>query len=160
MALTPSQLATLKAYILGQGDLAPLATGPTTDRAALAEALNLAAAPVTKAWRTSVGQIEVDEASNWTAFDALTAGKRDSWKMFLNFPRDFSRNKVRSWITDVWGSATANSNSEKLLQAGTENASRAEVVLGGTTKTTGTVGALDRSWIGTVTIDDIAQMWA
>jgi len=65
---------------------------------------------------------------------------------------------VRSWVTDVWGAAIANSNSEKILQAGTTFATAAQVVIGGTTRTTGTVSALDRNWLDQVTVQDINEM--
>jgi hypothetical protein len=81
--------------------------------------------------------------------------------LFIGQPsRDFNRNKVRKWITDIWGNATAASNAEAILLAGTEKASRAEVVFGGATKTTGTVAALDRAWIGDVQITDVNQAMA
>lgn len=156
--LTTADKASLKSYIQGQPDLMALASGPGTDYVALMNALNANANPVVKAWLISVPPEAIDEASNWTAFDGLTAGKRDSWRFFLDRNRDFTRNKVRSWVTDVWGSATAGSAAETILQAGTRNATRAENVLGGTTRTTGTVSAADLNWVGSVTVTNINEM--
>lgn len=158
--LTEQQKTTLKAAILADPVLAAMASGPGTDRAALAAALNADASPVTKAWLVAVPVDDADESADYSTFDSIAAGKRDSWGFFLRTPRNFARNKVRKWITDVWGNATAGSNSESILQSGLENASRAEVILGGTTKTTGTVSALDRSWIGELSIEDIAAITA
>lgn len=158
--LTQSQLAALKAAILADPALAALTSGPGTDYPAIAAAMNADASPVTLAWRTSVPAADSDDAPDYSTFDSLAAGKRDSWALFLAQPsRDYTRNKVRKWITDVWGNAVANSNSEAILKAGTENASRAEVVIGGNTKTTGTVTALDRAWQGEVTIEDVNAMF-
>lgn len=146
---TNAQLQTIKTAI--NADPA-LASQPMTSAGALAIAveLNKTASPVTLAWRTAVPPQDSDEAPAYTAFDSIVAGKRDSWGYFLGYPRNFGKNKVRNWIVDVWGSATAGSNAEAILQAGTENAKRIEVILGGTTKTTGTVSALDRNYAGTI----------
>ena len=160
MALTPAQKATLKAYILSDPVLGPKATGAGTDYQLVADALNADANPVTKAWVTSVAIDAADEAPDYSTFDSIQAGKRDSWDFFLRRSRDFSRNKVRKWITDVWGNSTAGSNSEAILLAGTENAKRAEAVIGGTVRTTGTVSALDRAFIGTFSAIDIGPILA
>jgi hypothetical protein len=159
--MTPAQLATLKAAILADPALAAISNGPGTDYPAIAAAFNADATPTTLAWRTGVPASDSDDAPDMSTFDALTAGKRDSWALFLGQPqRDFSRNKVRKWITDIWGNATAGTNAEAILLAGTEKASRAEVLFGGATKTTGTVSALDRVWQGEVTITDVNQAMA
>lgn len=154
--LTAEQKATLKAYILAQPDFATwLANGQDNQ---IRIAMNLNASPVVLAWQTDVGPQASDEAVSYATFDSLVAGKRDSWKLFLGFNRNFTRNKVRNWITDVWGSATAGSNAEAVLLAGTESASRAEAVFGGATKTTGTVSAIDRVWIGELSDADISSI--
>lgn len=159
--MTPEQLSALKAYILSQPDLAPISSGPGTDYAQIAALLNANASPVTLAWMTAVPANDSDDAPDYSTYDALAAGKRDSWGLFLRRDtRDFTRNKVRKWITDVWGNATANSNAEAILLAGTEKASRAEVAFGGNTKTTGTVSALYRAWQGKISITDVNQAMA
>jgi len=154
-----SELNTLKTYILTQSDLIPLTSGPTTDRALLTEKLNANANPNVLAWRTSVAPEEMDEAADYTVFDSISAGKRDSWGFMIAFPRNFTRNKIRKWVTDVWGNATVNSAAESILQAATEKASRAENALGGNSVTVGTVTAIKRNWEGDVTIQDIAEMF-
>jgi len=147
----------LKTYI--NANYAALVT--QQDYSAIADALNLASSgPAVNGWMTSVGAQVIDEASNWTAFDTMSAGKRDSWKMFFAFSRDFSRGKVRSWVTDIWGAATAGSNAESILLATVEPATVAEVVVGGATRATGTVSALDRKWIGRISVYDIGGILA
>jgi hypothetical protein len=156
MSLSPTQIVTLKAAIAAQTD--PTFVGYRTSGAtgAMAEWYNGIATPAQLVWRTSVPASDSDEASNWSEFDNITqAGKRDSWGYFFNFPRDFSRNKVRKWITDVWGSATTGSNAEAILLAGTRNATRGEVVFGGTSATTGTVTALKLAFEGSIRNEDI-----
>jgi hypothetical protein len=76
---------------------------------ALMEYLNAKANPVVKAWRTSMPTNDADDAPDYSTYDGLVPGKRDSWNLFLRAPRDLTRNKVRKWITDVWGNADAGS---------------------------------------------------
>jgi len=159
MALTDAQKATVKAYIIADPLLGTMTSGPGTDYFAIAEAMSANASQVTKAWRVDVPSNDSDDAPDYSTYDSLAAGKRDSWSLFLRTSRNYTRNKVRKWVTDVWGSATAASNAEAILLAATENAKRIEVVLGGTTKTTGTVIALDRSYIGGLTLNEVAEMF-
>ena len=158
MELNNAQKQTMKTYILSQPDLAAVAVGINTDYQALVNLLNADANPATNAWRTDVSVDELDEAPDYSTFDSIAAGKRDSWDFFLRRSRNMTRNKVRKWITDVWGNATANSNAEAILLAGIEKASRAEVALGGNTKTTGTVSGLDRVVVGEFTGQNAAEV--
>lgn len=157
--MTPAQLAALKAYVLSVPALAAMTSGPGTDYGAIAAALSAPASPVTKAWLTQVTPDQMDDAPDYSTFDSIVAGKRDSWGFLIARNRDFTRNKTRKWVTDIWGNATAGSNSESILQAGTENAKVAEVAIGGNSKTTGTVTALARDFIGSVSINDVADMF-
>lgn len=113
------------------------------DSVSVLQWLNAARTPTTLAWHTAAPMSEVEEAPAYTSYDGLVAGKRDSWVLFLRSSRDFTKAKTRNWVVDVWGNATAGSNAEAVLQAGTFSASNAQHALGGTTRTTGTVSALD-----------------
>ena len=155
MALTKAQRTTLKAAILADPVLAPLTSGPTTDLVALQIALNSDKSPAVKAWVESVSPETTDEACNWAQFDTIVAGKRDSWAFFLQRTRNFSRAKVRSWVTDVWGAATAGSNAEAILLVAIENASVAESIIGGATRTTGTVSGIARAFLGELSLQDV-----
>lgn len=108
--------------------------------------LNSAATPAQLAWHTAAPQAAVRQAPNYSAYDALVAGKRDSWVLLLQDSQDFTRAKIRNWVVDVWGAATAGSNAEAVLLAGTYSASNGQAALGGATRTTGTVSALDLVW--------------
>lgn len=154
--LTSAQIVTLRAAILAETDpqVVQWRTPATRDDNSLTVWLNGTSS--TLAWKKEADALALDDAPDYSTYDTLAAGKRDSWALFREYPRDFGRNKVRKWITDVWGNATAGSNSEAILQAGTEFARRAEVYLGGSSKTTGTVSALDRSFVGEVDIDDVS----
>jgi hypothetical protein len=156
--LTTQQLATLKAAILAETNATFVGYRTNGQTGLMRDWLNKDKTPAVNAWRTDVQPQESDEATPWTAFDALSAGKRDSWNTaFMRYPRDFSRAKVRKWITDTWGAATAGSNAELILtDAGLRKITRAESILGGsTTATTGTVAALSLEWVGPLSDDDI-----
>ena len=124
------------------------------DSVTLLQWLNATRAPATPAWRTSAPALAVEEAPTYTTYDSFTQGKRDSWELFLRSPRDFTRAKVRNWVVDVWGAATGGSNAEAVLQAATFSATNVQSALGGTTRSTGTVSALDLSFTGAASADD------
>lgn len=140
--LTPQQQATVCTAV--KADPAANAARLIGDSSALLTWLNAPRVPAVLAWRSSVSAQELDEAANYTGFDALAGGKRDAWAIFLMYgPRDMGRNKNRNLITDVWGNATAGSVAESVLLASTAQATNTQVALGGTIKTTGTVTATD-----------------
>lgn len=108
----------------------------------------------TDAWISSCDAKTLFEAMNITQFDALTAGKRATWDIMMrNAPLDFRRNKLRNAVVDVWG----NADSVAVLTALREKATRAEFYIGGTTRTTNTVAALDRDFVGQLTMLEIGQ---
>lgn len=110
----------------------------------------------TDAWNDNVIAKTLDEAADYTTFDNIAAGKRDTWSIFLAYaPRDMSKNKNRKVVTDVWGSAVTSSISESILQSCIEKASRGELVFGGNDATTGTVTAIKREWVGSISREDI-----
>lgn len=152
--MTPAQLATLKAAIIADPTAGPIRTAG--DTYSLGVWCNGASS--TLAWRSNVGPQESDEAATYTLFDSLVAGKRDSWNIFLRYTRDFSKAKIRNWIVDVWGLAIASSVAESILQAGTAFATNAQAVLGGQSRTTGTVTALVRNFDGVVTVAELSLL--
>lgn len=107
----------------------------------------------TDAWNTAVVGTDLFEASDVTKFDGLTAGKRDAWRMMLDFaPIDMSKLKNRKAVQDVWG----NTDSVAVLQDMRRKATRGENYLGGTSATTNTVTAIKLNYVGSLSIDDIA----
>lgn len=144
--LTPTQLATLKTAIIADPVAGLMRTlGDTVSLQAWCNAPS-----TTLAWRIAVSAQESDEAATYTTYDALVQGKRDSWLVFLRFSRDLSKAKIRNWIADIWGAATAGSISEAVLQAGTEFASNAQNVFGGASGSKGTVTAIKRTFDGQI----------
>lgn len=152
--LSPAQIVTLRAAVIADGTAGPLQHAGNL--AGLLAWCN--AASGTLAWVTAVPVADTEEAPLYTTYDSLAQGKRDSWLVFLRNARDFSKAKVRNWIVDVWGNATAGSNSESVLLAGTVQATNAEVKFGGPTRTTGTVSAIARSWSGMVSEFECKQL--
>jgi hypothetical protein len=155
MALTNAQIQILKAAIAAETNATFVSYRNSGATGAMADWYNVAINPTQKAWITAQPATDSDDAPDYSTFDAIAAGKRDSWGFFLAYPRDFARQKVRKWVTDVWGNATASSNSEAILQAATRNAKRGEIVFGGAVETTGTVAALDLNFVGDIRNEDI-----
>ena len=154
MALTNNQITTLRAAVFANPTAAAaLAAG---DVIGVQNWCN--ANSGSKRWLPAADPLSVEEAPSYTSYDSLTQGKRDSWVLLLRNARDFGRNKVRNWVTDIWGNATAASNSEAILQAATANATNAQIALGGSAKTTGTVSATDTSFEGEVDITDATRL--
>lgn len=154
--LTPTQLTALKTF--AQGNATAAAYLAAQDVNSLHAWCNAPASPDALAWRTLVPPQDSDEAPSYSTYDSLVAGKRDSWERFLAFPRDYTKAKVRNWVEDIWGAAAAGNNTERILRAGTERATNAQVALGGTSRQTGTVTALDRSFPGSVDESDVNKM--
>lgn len=154
MALTNTQLTTLRAAIFANPTAAAaLAAGNVLDVQAWCNANS-----GSKRWLPAADPLAVEEAPSYTTYDSLTQGKRDSWMVFLRNARDFGKNKVRNWVVDIWGSATAASNSEAILQAGTANATNAQIALGGGSETVGSVTAFDTTFEGEVDITEATRL--
>lgn len=145
-ALTTGQLNTVCTAV--KADATANAARLAGDTVALLQWLNGARTPTALAWRAVVPPQESDEAANYTSYDTLAQGKRDSWAIFLMFSRNYGKNKVRNTVVDVWGAAIAGSVSEAILQTGTTSATNTQHAIGGTSKTTGTVTATDYNFDG------------
>ena len=156
MALNTQETAALKAAIAAETNATFRDYRTEGATGLMAEWYNANFSPATLAWRTNVPPEDSDEAPSYSAFDTLQQGKRDSWVVFLKFPRNFTKNKVRRWVVDVWGDATQNSNAAAILDAGTRRITRAENALGGTTTATqGVVTARVLTWEGPLTNEDV-----
>lgn len=155
MHTTPAQRALIRTAILAD----PIASAylSAQDNYSLKLWCNSAKAPAVLAW----GALTPSAArtnSDWPGFDSLTAGKRDSWGHFLAEGQDMTLPKVRKWITDVWGPATAGSASAVLLQGGTDPATNAQVAIGGVPATVGTVTAIVRAFPGLLDDEDTGKI--
>lgn len=153
--LTNPQRNTLKAAIIANATANAFRTaGDTPGLLGYCNGTTFPGSPVL-AWNVNVQPQTSDEAATYTTYDTLTQGKRDSWRIFLLFARNFSKNRIRNWVTDVWGAATAGSVAEAILQGATESATFAQNAIGGTARTTGTVTATDRNYVALLDQDDV-----
>lgn len=153
--LDSDQLVTLKAHIVANTDPAVMAAFAIRNDIELARLYNLPSATI--AWRKAATRQDIFEAMDLTLYDSVVPGKRDAWRMLMdNAPIDFGRNQMRKAVTDVWSQQTANQR-DALLTGLTEFATVAEVALGGSVKTTGTVAATDRNWKGMLGHPDISD---
>ena len=151
-ALTPIQQTTLIAALKISTDptLAPLVTA--RDNVLIADWLNTASTD--DAWHEGIVARSLFQASDITKFDGLTGGKRDAWRLMLDFtPHDMRINANRKAVLDVWGATDAPAVLTKCLR----KATRGEVILGGTTKTTGTISGLDLNFVGFISVDDVSK---
>jgi hypothetical protein len=105
VAMTPAQLATLKADILADSALNANpnnSDGNTVIRAAYA----LAASPEYLVWRTTVPQTEIMlNGFDWTRVDNLSVGKARIWEWMFDNPGkaiDPSKANIRAGINAVW----------------------------------------------------------
>ena len=106
------------------------------------------------AWNESMDSKSMFQAADITKFDNLTAGKRDAYRMMLDFaPHDMARNANRKAIADIWGAA----DSVAVLQSCVRKATNAEVYLGGNSATTSTVAALKLNYTGNIGLTEMSQ---
>jgi hypothetical protein len=137
--LSPAQRTTLRAALFAEPTIATQIAN--RDDGAITVWCN--GASTTDAWLAAADGRAMFEAIDLTKYDALTAGKRASWDLMLrNTPLDIGRLKMRQAVLDVWGATDA----VGVLQALREKATRCQVILGGTTRTTNTVSGLDRNY--------------
>lgn len=107
MALTTEQLATLKAFIVGDETLNAFPNN--TDGAyAIADAMDVAASPAFIVWKTSVSIDDImRNGMDWTRVDNLTVGKARIWDWLTRLGTiDASKTNIRAGIDATW-SATA-----------------------------------------------------
>lgn len=154
MALKNAQITALRTAIFANPTAAALlAAGNTTGLLAWCNADT-----ATRRWLSAAPVIDVEEAPTYTGYGALTQGARDSWALFLKSPRDFGKNKVRTWVTSIWGAGTTGTNGEAVLLAGSAIATNAQVALGGNSRTTDAVTALANAYEEPITSLEIEQL--
>jgi hypothetical protein len=105
MALTPTQLQTLRGHIDASADL-NVYPNNLDGAYEIARLLNVAAAPTFIVWRTSVTWDEIMlNGMDWARVDNLSVGKARIWDwMFQNGSRSFNPSKpnIRTGIEAVW----------------------------------------------------------
>lgn len=150
--LTSAQLTALAAAINAEPAVATfLAAG---DDGNIAAFYNGAHATI-RAWRGDVSSADLFNAMNLTQFDAITAGKRDAWRMMVDLaPVDMRRAKMRAAVSDVWSNAGTR---DGILTDCTRAATRAEALFGGTDRVEGGVTAKVLVTEGLLSGTDVAR---
>lgn len=154
MALSNARLTSVKNYIFASVDPDVIAarTEATRNDGFIRDWLN--SSSTVSAWAESVNAKTLFEAMDITKFDGLTAGKREAWRMMLDFaPLDFGTLKNRKAITDQWG----NVDSIPILQAVTRFATHFEAAIVGNDATTNTVTAKKLTRTGSISLDDVSN---
>lgn len=149
--LTDAQMQALAAGLRAETDAGVVAALAIRNDVALTEWVNAAGAQ--DAWNPAMTAKLLFEATAVAKFDNLTAGKRDAWRMIMDYaPQDMARNKVRSAVVDIWGAT----DSVAVLQACTRKASHGEQYIGGTSATENTVTALKLNFSGAISITEVS----
>lgn len=151
MALTNAQRTTLAAAIRAETDPSVTAALAIRDDVTLENWVN--ANSTVDAWNEAMTAADLFVAMDVTKFDALTAGKRDAWKLMMDYaPINLRKNEYRKAVVDVWGTV----DSVLVLQACVRKATNGEKYLGGTTVVENTVSALKLSNPGRISRDDVS----
>lgn len=159
MALTPQQLAALKAAILADPVLDEQPNN--SDGAfAIAAALNTDAAPTFYVWRTNVPVDEImQNGFDWTRVDNLTVGKARIWDwMMRTSVLNPSRANVRAGVLATFGTAGDLTTRLAVFQHCQRPATRAEklfAVGAGTATTEQGVGPATLVFEGSLSYQDI-----
>jgi hypothetical protein len=159
-SIEPSHYSTLAAHIRANTDPEVVAALAIRDDDTIRDWYNTAT--VTDAWRNDVDRLALFEMTPITAFDGLSAGKRDAWRLMLEqaamVPFDFGRSKPRSVVRDIWSVAQA----DTILTACIRKATRCEMVFGGTVESSGSLSATDllvSEWLASYTISTILNQF-
>ncbi len=150
--LTDGQMQTLAAALRAETDQTVVAALAVRNDVALTAWCN--SASTVDAWNEAMGSRDLFEATDVTKFDAVNPGKRDAWRLLLEFaPIDFTRQKMRKAVQDAWG----DTDSVAVLQDCRRKATRGEAYLGGNDATTNTVTAKKLNYSGSISLDDVSN---
>lgn len=166
MALTPAQLATLKADILADP---VLAAKPMNDdgHLAIAQAYNLLAAPDYWVWRTAVTKEEFVQGAGpegttfiWVGngFITRSVGEQTAWRELFSGADacNPSLTNVRQAFTDIFsGTGNAASNRAHMSAVSRRKARRGERLFAAGTGSTASPGTM--TFEGQITGPDVAQ---
>lgn len=162
--MTPNQLATLKADILADPALAPLAGSPD-GRFAIAAAYNVTATPDFWVWKTYITKSEVVSATSgdnttftWVGngFITRSAGEIAAWENLWNASGSINAAlpQVRQAFSDIFsGTGNAASNRAHLAAIARRKATRGEKLLAGGSGSTGSPATM--GFEGAVTAADV-----
>ena len=154
-ALTGAQLVTLANGIKAETNPAIVTARNTRDDWTVYNYVN--SATTTLVWSDSTPSSNLVDVAPLTLYDGLTQGKRDEWRLLLDYNQsmDMRNTSKRNVIVDAWGTA---SRSVPILQAGTRYATRGELYFGASNpQTTNSVSAVVLNYYGTISLDDVSN---
>ena len=147
-----AQLQTLAAAIRAETNQACVDALAIRNDVAMEQWVNADSAQ--SAWNPAMTAIDMFEVTDVTKFDGLVAGKREAWRLMLDFaPINFRKQKFRKAVTDAWGTT----DSKAILTACTRPATNGEKYLGGTTATENTISAWKLNFPGNIGISEISN---
>lgn len=150
--MTDEQLQTLATAIRAETNQACVDALSIRNDVAMEAWINSASAQ--SAWNPSMSGVDLFGATDVTKFDGLVAGKREAWKLMLQFaPINFGKQKFRKAVTDAWGTT----DSKAILTDCTRPATNGEKYLGGTVVTENTIAAWKLNFSGNITIGEISN---
>ena len=147
-----AQLQTLAAAIRAETNQACVDALAIRNDVAMEQWINSDSAQ--SAWNPAMTGVDMFEVTDVTKFDGLVAGKREAWRLMLDFaPINFGKQKFRKAVTDAWGTT----DSKSILTACTRPATNGEAYLGGTTVTENTISAWKLRFPGNIPISEISN---
>jgi len=161
--LTDAQLATLKAAIIADPTAGPIRSAG--DTYSLLQWCNGPSS--TLAWRTDVTGSEIYNAHKPVEYIARSAAERQAFDLMASGDRshDFTVAAKRNGVADIFSGATNSTSRTTIFTVAQEFATRAQLVLGGTTVSVGgsanmseTVSALKRTWAKLVSQDEANRL--
>lgn len=151
--MNDAEMQTLAAAIRAESDAGVVAALAVRNDTYLTQWCNSPSA--TLCWNNAMDKRALFEATNVTKYDNIAqAGKREVWRLMLdNAPIDFSRNKMRGAVVDVWGASDA----VAILKDCRRNATHGELYMGSTDVTENTVTAKKLTRPGYISLDDVSN---
>jgi hypothetical protein len=150
--LTDAQKTTLAAALRAETDQTVVDALAIRNDMALTAWCNTVTA--TDAWHHAMTKGDLFTATDITNFDALTAGKRDAWRLLMeNAPIDMRRNEMRKVVKDVWGGSL----DDGVLAQCTRKATKGELYLGSIDISETTVTAKKLEVPGTISLSDVSD---
>lgn len=153
-----AQLDLIKTAIENSSDPAMQAAVAARNDTEIARLLNVLTS--SNAWEEALSSLTLFKAMDITLFDGLTAGKRDAWRLMLDYaPINFRDVENRKAVIDCWSAA----NGQPILQKCRRKMTLAETIITpdipANQATTSTIVAVKAQWAGTITVDDVGRIF-
>lgn len=165
MALTDTQVTTLRSFVQTATDPAMVFARDNGQTDVLRDLLNADAAPAVQAWAKDVSKQEVLNAVAENAAQADNISQQRQWafdKILSAVPLDASLDKIRAGVVATVA-ATSNDPQQMrraVLRAMRKPASAAQAAIGGADATADTITAKVLTFYGSVTSADVSRILA